>query len=449
MRNYLFINNSLHFLKIDDIGKYKFSKIFHVMYALIWFTLIYNSIDLYATKGELDIFQSLFDKKFNDITLAEITSILLPLYSIFYFKIRTRQSNISSVFFILTIILIIINFLNPNNNLTTLKYIFGPPLSFYILLLWGYSFFKIPNSIYVYVYNKLLSLGFIVLLLRSLQAIFLFMIGRGMSWFGKPSTIVNMDILIYLAAFQTIFIGKFLNSKKFIDLVFSLFFLTVLILSYRRSALLLAVISNLFILIYYTYITERKTVLLRILFTMLTIAFFSSLIIPTISPKLKNLFARYTGAFSYFMDSPQKNQDYTDSGHMEQSIVTTKTFISEFTEKFWGAGYGNKAFFVHGQFSEAGPKSAGYIHNSFVYAWAQWGLHATVYLLLLMTLLSWILLKIIKIKYNDFVIFSIIVFLFSFILIGWSNGIIFLGTSNYCVFFIIFFSSVKCLPLDV
>src|SRR5204862_409254 len=108
MRNYLFINNSLHFLKIDDIGKYKFSKIFHVMYALIWFTLIYNSIDLYATKGELDIFQSLFDKKFNDITLAEITSILLPLYSIFYFKIRTRQSNISSVFFILTIILIII-----------------------------------------------------------------------------------------------------------------------------------------------------------------------------------------------------------------------------------------------------------------------------------------------------------------------------------------------------
>ena len=69
---------------------------------------------------------------------------------------------------------------------------------------------------------------------------------------------------------------------------------------------------------------------------------------------------RFSGAFSYFNTSVQLDDEYSDSGHMEQSIETTKIFFDKVNTVFWGAGFGNRPYFIEGQAEDNDEFKPGY-----------------------------------------------------------------------------------------
>ena len=142
------------------------------------------------------------------------------------------------------------------------------------------------------------------------------------------------------------------------------------------------------------------------------------------------------GAFSYFIDDENFQDEYGDSGHLEQSITTTQFFLKNI-HSFWGSGFRNEIFYVDGQ-SVA-------IHNSYVNNWAIYGLHMTFYLIYTLILLL--------IKFNDerkniksnpfFIKFGIIVYLVIFYIVGWFNGQDFFHVIQYFTKFVLLFSIIK------
>jgi hypothetical protein len=176
--------------------------------------------------------------------------------------------------------------------------------------------------------------------------------------------------------------------------------------------------------------------------TLLVLGFTVKIALPK---KFDDLYNRMAGAFSYFTDTTAP-MEYSDSGHMEQSIKTTEEFFYRAGDTFWGAGFGNPAFFVEGQVEADATNPVGYIHNNFVQAWARWGLHATLYLVMMVVLMLGLFIYLLFRKTQNFVIPGTTIFLLCYLLLGWSNGILFLEHLQYIILFVLLFSVVKFYP---
>ena len=383
--------------------------------------------------------------KFN---LFQILSLVFLFY-FFNFDREKKAPHFSWVFFISTFLVILVGLLNPNNNLTIGQYFYeGNLLNFYYLLIISAVILYIEYETYLVLFNRIFTIGFYVLLTRAILSLLMYFSGHGMQFNGgAASTIPQMDTLIFLSAFQVLSVAMFLNTKDKKYLVFVLIFIATLFFSYRRSALGLGIIADIILLFYYFLATPHKTQAIKMfmifLGSLLILIFSFKMAMPA---KFNDLFNRFAGAFSFFSDKSSIPIEYSDSGHMEQSIRTTQEFFNRAGNTFWGGGFGNPPFFVEGQTEVDDSNTVGYIHNSFVQSWSQWGLHVTLYLVVLVLLFFRLILHLLANKTLNFVIPGIIIFLFCFLLLGWSNGILFVEHLQYIVVFSLLFSVIKFLP---
>ncbi len=431
----------------DNGEEVKLPEIFNYLIILLWLALIYAPFDEYATEGNLTIIQNIFDKYIIKFNVFQYLSLSFLFY-LFYFKRDKTPPRYTALYFFFTIATIVIGLLNPGNDLTTGQYFYESAIfRFYYFLLFSFALFFIEKELYITIFNKIFTVGLYVLLFRSIHALLFYFSGRGLAFNGGlPSTIPQMDTLIYLSAFQIICLALFLNTRNKTYLIYILIFLATLFFSYRRSALGLGLIADIILLGYYLLVTPHKTKAIKML-----VVFVGALIILGVSfqmampKKFDDVFNRMAGAFSFFSSSSNSPNEYTDSGHMEQSIETTQVFFDRIQDTFWGAGFGNPAYFIEGQ-AEDGAEFAGGIHNSFVLAWAQWGLHVTLFLVFLVFLMFRILLELFNLKTSNFVIPAIIIFLFGYLILGWSNGILVFEHLQYVMAFVMLFSVVKFLP---
>jgi hypothetical protein len=418
------------------------------MLAIFWLILAYGSFDVFATEENLTWVQNICSKSFFKFSIYEILAVIL-IVLLAGFKKTNRPVKYSTFFLTCSVLLLVISFFNPYNSLPLQEYLFEEKVfGFYFLIIFFFVIMSIDNETYVDVFNAIASVGLYVLLFASVQADIFYFIGRPNFFLGSyASTIPYMDVLIYLSVFQLLMLIQYLRTFEKKYLVYLMIFLVTLVLSYRRSALYVALVADIFLFLYYYYVTPKKTRATRIILISVCVGAVALVSFSILAPdKYDNFVNRYLGAFSYFSNPSMKDDDiYSDSGHMEQSIITTQVFFDKVGDTFWGGGFGNRPFFVEGQALD-NAKNLGGIHNNFVLVWAAWGTHATIYLAILVVLLISIMVKLISTKNQNLTIAGAIIYLLGFLILGWTNGICFISNMQYTFLFIFLFSVIKFLP---
>jgi hypothetical protein len=430
----------------SDSSDFTLTSYFNVLVAVLWFGIIFSPFDIYVTSGQQDFIQNFFNRTIFKFDYFQLVAMVFLFYTVSFIR-KTPKDRFMVSFTILNILMVVISLFNPNNDLTTGQYLYYPALlNFYYLAIFSYIILNIKNEQYTIIFNRIFTIGTYTILIRSVLSLLMYFSGHGLSTFGMPGTIPQMDVQIYISAFQIIIFGKFLNSKKRIYLLYILIFFTTLFFSYRRSALGLSIIADLLLFAYYSIVTPQK---IRAINTFMSFAGVIIILIITMQlfmpQKVEMMFNRFSGAFSYFSNSAKIDDDYSDSGHMEQSIETTKVFFEKVNTIFWGAGFGNRPFIIEGQIEDT-DELIGYIHNSFVFSWAAWGLHVTFYLVLLCLILMQAIIKFILHRLSNFVVAGIIIYLLCLVILGWSNGILFLRNLQYIILFVLLFSVIKFVP---
>ena len=231
----------------------------------------------------------------------------------------------------------------------------------------------------------------------------------------------------------------FLDNKNYKNLFISSIFLITLFLSYRRAYLWVALITNFIIMFYFLYIIKgsRKKIKTSLIALIIIVSMGFSIYYIIGQKRTSDFFLRGFGAFSYFYPSDiyLTQARYMDSGHFEESIQTTISLFKNI--QFWGSGLGDvDIYYVEGQSTA--------IHNSFVNAWATYGLHMTIFLLVLLLLFLSMVIKIIvqasrKNYFTDCLTFGIIFHTFLFILSGWLTGESCVRALNYLSTFVLLF----------
>lgn len=415
---------------------------------VFWVVLAFAPADLYATEGFYTKFQTICTKEFFKFTIYQILGFGMLIFLI-SFKKETRTVRYATPFLIGSVLVFVVSIFNPYNDLKLQEYLYYDNVfPFYFMILLFGLIISVKREVYLLVFNTICTIGLYVLLILCIESDLLYFIGKGNIFFGSfPSTIPQMDLLIYISVFQLLMLIQYLKTMERKYLIYLAIFLVTLLFSYRRSALMVGLMADVILFAYYFHVTPVKTRASRIILTCLLVGAGAVITFSAAAPdKFNNLFNRYIGAFSYFSKANIKSDDeFSDSGHMEQSLETTQIFFSRVGDTFWGAGFGNRPYYVEGQ-AEDGALFLGYIHNSFVYAWAQWGTQATIYLLFLVLLMISILLKLIATKNQNLTVAGMIIYLLGFLVLGWSNGIIFLGKLHYTFLFVFLFSVIKFLP---
>ena len=419
---------------------------FYALVILFWIAQLFAPVDTVVTFGEKTSLQEFFNKGFllsKMLTPFEIIVILLSLFLLLNFKNYYVGNKFFKKFFILNLIIIIISLLNPNNSYSLLFYIVGRSIrSFYFFLLFLYVITFLRKDIYNRFIIKMFTIGSVIAILLALYSFVFFLIGKGMIYQGRNVTITQGDTLEWIVIFQILFFAIYLqyNRKKY--LLISLLFFIILLFSYRRTGLLECLLVD-FLILGFHFIKSKglsakfKKILsygLVAIVILLSLDYFLS------ENVIYDYTQRYLGAFSFFIPQNVQNIVYTDSGHMQQAITTTQSFFNNIG-RFWGSGYkSGGAFYVEGQ-SVA-------IHNSFVNAWATFGLYMTIYLLILTIIFISKSLNIFfsKRKKNESYSYITIVFIFYlalFFVAGWSNGQSFLGHLQYLTKFVLLVSLLK------
>lgn len=441
----------LHFNIIESCQREedgKLSSIYSIIILILWIGFIYAPFDTFATGNNLTFFQEFFYRSYAKFDILQTVAILFLIYC-FRLKRFPIRINFLTVFLIASVIFYLLCLLNPNNSLSLIEYLYHyDSFNLLYLLVLAYAIFNIDKDDYIQLYNQIVEIGMYVLLFRCIQSILVYFVGQRL-YFNEiyPSSIPQMDILIYISLFQILALIKFLTTKDKLYLLYIIIFLCTLILSYRRSALFLALIADLFLLVYYFKVLSQRKNILKILAGSIGLIFFLYTLFQAFMPdKVDDFIKRYAGAFSYLSKDEVLNENYSDSGHLEQSILTTKIFLAKSGEIFWGAGMGNQPFFVEGQY--ASDEDVGGIHNSYVLAWATWGIFASIYLLLITSMIIYMLIKFYIAKMDNLLLAGSFIYLSCLLLLGWTNGILFMLHLPYVVTFVITISIVK-LKIDI
>ena len=439
LNNNIYIRSDSPVNRLNNLG-------FNILAVLFWIAQIWAPVDIYVTQGETTFLQRFFNSPFlfsKMLTPFEITVIFLSLFLLATFKGYYIKSKFFSWFFWLNIIIVILSLINPNNKLTFIYYFVGQgPRILYLFLLFLFAVTFLRNDIYNSFISKMFKIGSTIAVLLAIYSFILFLIGKGMIWSGRNVTISQGDTLEWMVIFQIIFFMLYFQYKRKKHLIISLLLFMILLFSYRRTGLLECIFIDFSMIVFQVVkIKSIFTKLKRILsygFVLIILLFSLQYFLP--ENMIYDFGLRYLGAFSFFTDQNIQYAEYSDSGHMLQAITTTRTFFNNIG-RFWGSGYkSGGSYYVEGQSAA--------IHNSFVNAWATYGLYMTIYLLILTIIF---ILKSINIFFAknqtietySFIKIAFIFYLALFFIVGWSNGQSFLGYIQYLTKFVLLVSLLK------
>jgi len=308
---------------------------------------------------------SLLGKRF---ALLEVILYLLLFLLIKNYGRNNLSERFSKRIFIVSLIVVIFCFINPNNSLDELKYFLSYEpriLIFFMIAL--YVFMSIPKEGLIATSYYFILYGMIVGVSQAVVSTSLFLTGNGVKFLGSTTTIPHSEIVNVMVIFSAISLSFYMYSHRKLYLFLVVLFHITIFFADRRTPLSILMIIDLMILYYYRKTGSRlliRTIAVAALFILIIyILNINSTI--DIEYFMLRIYAVFGGKIQEYGDN------FTDMGHWEQ---TSATFATLFTNMnvIWGGGLRNYMFYVAGQ--------SGYIHNSFVAVWAYYGLAMTLYL---------------------------------------------------------------------
>lgn len=360
-----------------------YSKRFTILIVLFWFCQLFGSDDMPSESTPLG-YPMLFNHlvKTGTISAMYLSILLLSFYLVLNFNKYYSLKNFRLSFLIISIIVVVLVFVNPNNNFMNLSsFFFGrEQKSFVTYIIFLYSLLFLERTKLVLVLKRFLDVGLPMTAILCIYSLFNFIIGNGANFSGQNSTLIQTDQLIWIAVFELISLIFYLVTSKSKYLIMSVLFGLTIILSFRRYSLWISVISIILLLIlelYYSRTFKKKRNVFFLAF---------SLIIIVVVFQETNLIdfdyysRRYFSVFSYFLPGTSTEVFMNDSGHIEQSLNVTGAFIDNFFV-FWGSGV--KESYMHSTNTLYGASQGG-IHNSYIFVWMRYGLFMLFYLLLIL-----------------------------------------------------------------
>ena len=370
-------------------------------------------------------------------TFYEIIVIVLSCVLILKCKPSYKYGNGTSKFlFIGTVIAIFITLFNPNNSFNLIELLFSEEIrKFYILVLFLYAVLFLKQEIRSKIVYAFWKIGIWTVLIGTLYYLLRYLSGNGMVWLGREVTLTYSDTLRLLSLVQIVFLTIYLQTSKTRHLLISLILLFALFFSFRRANLYLALIVDGIMIFAYFIVNTEKRRLIFISLSVIVVVVLASTLVPRYL--LEDVILRNVGIFSNYAGMRNADFAYSDSGHLAESIITTKYFLANFLYHFWGGGIGGRRIYT-GEFSSK-------IHNSFVHVWSLYGLHLTIYYLVILVVLlrrSWNNFGLILSEKGkqDFIVFSMSIYLTVYFLSGWLTGAAFTDYLQSMVVFVMLFS---------
>jgi hypothetical protein len=433
------------------------SRIFIISTYIFWIALLWASTERSETGlGVNFIFlplQNIFvaSNEFKNFPGFELYMIYFCfMLSRLFIGYYTKQSRFVNLFLILTFLVTVINYTNPNNNYSVGFYsIITAKItrSFWIMVPFIYTLLYLKNNVFPVILNKILSIGIIVAALRVVFSLFAVAIGKGQSdLFGRNLSIWQSDILAWVSFFSVFCLTTFLVTKEKKFLWLSILFLLCNFLSYRRTALLVNIASGLIIYLVYIIRINKRLIVLYQFIGVLILVIFAGRFLYNRSSLVFDLTNRYVSAISFtglasVDETVQGESEYTDSGHLKQSVTSWEFFLNNL-DRFWGTGIrvSNSSFWVEG-------RSPGGVHNNIVYCWSRYGMYMVLYYVIVFIT---ILLMIAKLNAsvsvnsaNGFMGLSVFIYLALFIVGGWFSGGTFFDNTQWGIQFIFIYSFMK------
>lgn len=355
----------------------KFNIFFTGLIFLFWvgqfLTTPYSRVDIYPYMRIIDSYFS--DSEvfgFKGITLNEMVIYALICYIFLSFRKYYVKDSFFWWFFWISFAMVLISFLNPNNKLTSIKYLItDEPRRFilYLILLFVFGFLR--KDILAMVLRRFFVVGAYLAGILSIIWLGTFLLGFGVFFLYSKATLPHAEILNWFIVFQIFFLFLFFKTTRYRYLFLTLVLFIMIFFGDRRTPNMVMIMSNV-AFIAYCYRLSIIRILKIILITVLLAGIFFS-VLKKININTDYFMNRVTGVLVNENKETNQVKYYDDEGHLTQTLTTFGTMLANL-DRFWGGGFRNVMFPVEGQ--------TAYIHNNFVVVWALYGLHLTLFLAL-------------------------------------------------------------------
>lgn len=309
---------------------------------------------------------------FFDYTIISLCFLMIRNFG---FSYREGASGLKFIWF-LTLLNILIIFINPNNNP---RYsLLGLPIlsdvSIYSSLIATFTFFFIRIEGFVYFIKIFGKYVVLFAVLKSIYLFYLWATGSGVHFWGFYSVLMEEDTLLLFAFLQLFTFSLYLVKRESKYLMIWIPLILIEVLSFRRSGMIVSLITILILLFsYFSKVSFGRKFVFTLSFVFLIAMVINSIQFLPETPKV--YMARYLGEFIEIPGVPV-SLDLTGNKHIAQAAYGVDVGMEILG--FWGYGYGHDIEKADISF---GSNSA--IHNSYVAVWMFHNLFFTLYLLIL------------------------------------------------------------------
>jgi hypothetical protein len=352
------------------------------------------------------------------LTMKRIIYFVCMVVVLFQNKnLFVRKGNKEIFFWNLNLFVIFLTFLNPNN---TFKSLFGilichESIIYLLYLMTLYYILFLDKRVLLIQAKEIVKSGVIISTVMCFVGLFNYFFGPvATTFFDRHVTIQISDILLLLSTFQALILIILLNTRKKILLIIWLLHIVVIFLSLRRTFFFATLVGDIMCILFMPY-PQKKGLLIKLL---LAISIFLSIgVSDSLLRKQSFFLERFFTIFSSqeFHDDSDKHKG--SSGHWEQSLTSTEYLFNKSIDSFFGVGINsNDKIKIPGSYE-------GYIHNTYVYSWAKYGLNMLIFMVLLTLYFLfksyplWLLLKTKTYHFLSFLIFF-------YLAIGWATPVV-------------------------
>lgn len=403
----------------------------YIIIGYFWFCNFFGSMNFVAeaTGIGLDPTIALF---LNKAVLGfffspkDFAILFLSLYPVLGLKARFNLSGKWLVLFLFAFFTTLLSFANPYSTYGSIGNVFSNENRSALLFLLALYVFLALDPVVLTVYLKrIFKVGIVSFAVFSAIFFMNFLFLRGILFTNVQRVLVQHDQLIWIYFLAMILVILRFINKKTRYLILIIYFSLVIILSFVRTPFWMTIYSLAFIWLFLIGRTRQFSRFSFIAIFIIVSSLLAIIIIQNIvGLKIEVYVDRYLGVFSYFSPGGTSSEGYaTDQGHFEESMQTSQYFLSNL-DIFWGAGMNNVPNPI------PGATEGRYIHNMYVYVWAQNGIFFTVFLLYIVFLLIIQIIKHLTTFYGkkglmfDFFRFGISVSLFVFFASSWASSLV-------------------------
>lgn len=434
----------------------KFNGLPNIFLVLVWMGNIcvtnFYEISAYRVHGIFAPLRSFFIVDENN-NFPGLEVICLIFFALLFWRFRNcyvRPSGPIRLFLWISLLFVVLALANPRNELGGILGFFSFRITRTILLFLVFSaaIMLLDVRIYRAVIEWIFRVGFYVALGKACFDLGMFVIGQGLiNVHGRHIASYGIEPLWWYGIFHVLLFSLYLHSKRKKYLFLSIVFFLCLLFSYSRTVLFDSLLVDILLMVISVFVLRRKIRQLLPIFGVSAVVFILLFMIAG-KPFFSDLMFRYqaTLKFTGLFDIAERGiyDDYTDSGHIRQSVLVTQYFFQNLTN-FWGGGLnrrGENYLYISGQ-------SEGGVHNNIVSLWQFFGIPGVLYLISLSLFFVYLLARLIAhrktIGIEYFLCLTVAVFFLVRFVVGWFSGDYFYLLLQLALQYIFLISVVKLL----